>query len=95
MKNIITKIDEFLKKENNSFDINKDIEESTDIEYLKELEKCIDIDISNIGKDSEIIRKMKAKMRNTTPDEYDEKQRKGFANLKKKVQDRIKELESK
>jgi hypothetical protein len=35
----------------NNFDINKDIEKSTDIEYLKELERYVDMDIDNIGKE--------------------------------------------
>ena len=42
----------------NNFDINKDIEKSTDIEYLKELERYVDMDIDNIGKDSDVERRI-------------------------------------
>ena len=47
------------KNEQDSFDINKDIEKSTDIDYLKELERYVNMDIDNIGKDSDVIKKMK------------------------------------
>jgi hypothetical protein len=76
----------------NNFDINKDIEKSTDIEYLKELEKYVDMDIDNIGKDSDIIKKMKSKMRNLSVEEMEKQQKEGFLNLKKKIQNRISEL---
>jgi hypothetical protein len=76
----------------NNFDINKDIEKSTDIEYLKELERYVDMDIDNIGKDSDVIKKMKAKMRNLSVEEMEKQQKEGFLNLKKKIQNRISEL---
>ena len=34
-------------------DIHKQIKESTDIEYLKELDRYVDMDIESIGKDSD------------------------------------------
>ena len=73
-------------------DINKQIRETTDIEYLIQLEKYVDMDISNIGNDSERMLSMKAKMYNTTPEKYIEKQIVGFNNMKKLIQKRIKEL---
>lgn len=81
------------KEHSSKFDINKDIENSTDIEYLKDLEKYVDIDINNIGNDSEAIKKMKAKMRNMSIEEMEEKQRSELLKLKKKIQNRISELE--
>ena len=83
---------DFSKNEQQSFDINKDIEKSTDIDYLKELERYVDMDIDNIGKDSDVIKKMKAKMRNLSVEEMEKQQKDGFLNLKKKIQNRISEL---
>jgi hypothetical protein len=83
---------QIIKKEIEFVDINKDIEKSTDIEYLKELEKYVDMDIDNIGKDSDVIKKMKAKMRNLSVEEMEKQQKEGFLNLKKKIQNRISEL---
>ena len=83
---------DFSKNEQYSFDINKDIEKSTDIDYLKELERYVDMDIDNIGKDSDVIKKMKAKMRNMSIEEMEKQQMEGFLNLKKKIQNRISEL---
>lgn len=82
----------FSKNEQQSFDINKDIEKSTDIDYLKELERYVDMDIDDIGKDSDVIKKMKAKMRNMSIEEMEKQQKEGFLNLKKKIQNRISEL---
>jgi len=73
-------------------DIDKDIEKSTDIDYLKELERYVDMDIDNIGKDSDVIKKMKAKMWNMSIEEMEKQQMEGFLNLKKKIQNRISEL---
>lgn len=87
-------IDNFSNKQQ-EFDINKDIETSTDINYLKELEKYVDMDIDNIGKDSDVIKKVKAKMRNISVEEMEKQQLKGFIHLKKKIQNRISELENK
>jgi hypothetical protein len=74
------------------FDINEHIEKSTDIDYLKELEKYVDMDIDNIGKDSDVIKKMKAKMRNISVEEMEKRQQEGFLKLKMKIQNRISEL---
>jgi len=73
-------------------DIYKQIKNETDVEYLTQLEKYVDIDISNIGSDSEVILKMKADMYDITPEKYLEKQRETFTKLKKTIQDRIKSL---
>ena len=50
------------------------------------------MDIDNIGKDSDVIKKMKAKMRNMSIEEMEKQQMEGFLNLKKKIQNRISEL---
>jgi hypothetical protein len=73
-------------------DIRKQIKESTDIEYLKELDKYVDIDIENIGKDSDVIKQMKAKMRNITVEEMEKQNLDGFNDLKKRIKNRILEL---
>ena len=71
----------------------KQIKNETDVEYLTQLEKYVDIDISNIGSDSEAILKMKADSIGVTPEKYVEKQRHTFTKLKETIQKRIKELE--
>jgi len=74
------------------YNINQHIEQSSDIEYLREIEKYVDMDIENIGKDSDVIKKMKAKMRNLSIEEMEKQQREGFLNLKRKIQNKISEL---
>lgn len=74
-------------------DIFYDINNSFDINYLKELESHVDTDLSNIGKESSIIRTMKAKMRGITPEEMDKQALEGFTKIKSAIQDRIKFLE--
>ena len=64
-------------------DIYKHIKETNDIEYLKELDKYVDIDIENIGKDSDVIKKMKAKMRNITIEEMEKQSLDGFNDKRK------------
>ena len=88
----IDNFNDFSKNEQHSFDINKDIEKSTDINYLKELERYVDMDIDNIGKDSDVIKKMKAKMRNMSIEEMEKQQMDGFLSIKNKIQNRISEL---
>jgi hypothetical protein len=73
-------------------DIYKHIKETNDIEYLKELDKYVDIDIENIGKDSDVIKKMKAKMRNITVEEMEKQSLDGFNDIKERIKNRIKEL---
>jgi hypothetical protein len=73
-------------------DIHKQIKESTDIEYLKELDKYVDMDIKNIGTDSDVIKQMKAKMRNITVEEMEKQNLDGFNDLKKRIKNRISEL---
>lgn len=73
-------------------DIYKHIKETNDIEYLKELDKYVDIDIENIGKDSDVIKKMKAKMRNITIEEMEKQSLDGFNDIKERIKNRIKEL---
>jgi hypothetical protein len=73
-------------------DIHKQIKESTDIEYLKELDKYVDMDIESIGKDSDVIKQMKAKMRNITVEEMEKQNLDGFNDLKKRIKNRISEL---
>ena len=73
-------------------DIHKQIKESTDIEYLKELDKYVDMDIESIGKDSDVIKQMKAKMRNITVEEMEKQNLDGFNDLKKRIKNRILEL---
>lgn len=73
-------------------DIHKQIKETTDIEYLKELDRYVDMDIENIGKDSDVIKQMKAKMRNITVEEMEKQNLDGFNDLKKRIKNRISEL---
>jgi hypothetical protein len=73
-------------------DIHKQIKESTDIEYLKELDKYVDMDIESIGKDSDVIKQMKAKMRKITVEEMEKQNLDGFNDLKKRIKNRILEL---
>ena len=73
-------------------DIRKQIKESTDIEYLKELDKYVDMDIESIGKDSDVIKQMKVKMRNITVEEMEKQNLDGFNDLKKRIKNRISEL---
>lgn len=73
-------------------DIRKQIKESTDIEYLKELDKYVDMDIKNIGTDSDVIKKMKAEMRNITIEEMEKQSLDGFNDLKERIKNRISEL---
>jgi len=54
-------------------DIYQQIKDSTDLEFLKELKSLVDIDINNIGSDSDIIKKMKANMRNTSVEDMEKK----------------------
>lgn len=72
--------------------IRKQIKESTDIEYLKELDKYVDMDIKNIGTDSDVIKKMKAEMRNITIEEMEKQSLDGFNDLKERIKNRISEL---
>ena len=73
-------------------DIHKQIKESTDIEYLKELDRYVDMDIESIGKDSDVIKKIKAKMRNITVEDMDKQNLDGFNDLKERIKNRISEL---
>jgi hypothetical protein len=73
-------------------DIRKQIKESTDIEYLKELDKYVDMDIKNIGTDSDVIKKIKAEMRNTTIEEMEKQSLDGFNDIKERIKSRISEL---
>ena len=73
-------------------DIRKQIKESTDIEYLKELDKYVDMDIKNIGTDSDVIKKIKAEMRNITIEEMEKQSLDGFNDIKERIKNRISEL---
>jgi len=73
-------------------DIYFEIENSNDVEYLTELEKFVDIDIANVGKDSDVIKGMKAKMVNMSVEQMEEERMDEFLKLKKTIQDRISEL---
>ena len=73
-------------------DIYKQINEATDKDYLTQLDKFIDMDIAKIGKDSDEIRAIKAKLFNTTIEEYEKKQFESFLLLKKYVKQRLNEL---
>lgn len=74
-------------------DIYSDINNSFDVNYLKELESHVDTDISNIGKQSPLMRTMMSKMRGITPEEMDRRALEGFTNIKNLIQARIKFLE--
>jgi len=95
MRKQIDKVKNFGKVLNENMeypDIYQEIASATDIEYLKELNKYVDMDIANIGKESEVIRKMKSKMHGLSPEDYDKKQMTGFTDLKNKIQQKINEL---
>ena len=87
---MITKFQNFLSDDDNG--IFNQIENSTDIEYLNELEKYIDDDIDNINKDSIKIKQIKAKMRGISVDEMDNLKLKELIKLKTSIQNRISEL---
>ena len=74
------------------FDINIDIEKSTDVEYLKELEKHIDDDIANIGTGNYKLREMKAKMRNMSVEDLEKQQLYTLTKLKLQITDKISKL---
>ena len=74
-------------------DIYSHIKNSTDIGWLKKLDEYVDIDISNIGSESDEIRKMKAKMREMSVKDIEKRQLIGFLDLKNKILKRIVELE--
>jgi hypothetical protein len=73
--------------------IYSDINNSFDVDYLRELESHVDTDISNIGKQSPLMRTMMSKMRGITPEEMDRRALEGFAKIKNLIQSRIKFLQ--
>ena len=73
-------------------DIYKQIKETTDIEYLKQLDKYVDMDIKNIGTESDVIKNMKAKMRGISVQEMEKQNLDGFNDLKERIKNRISEL---
>lgn len=75
--------------------IYKDIKNSTDLNYLKELDKYVDMDIENVGNESDVIKKMKLKIHNLSSiEEMEKKQIDGLMNLKHRIKKRIQELEN-
>jgi len=75
-------------------DIYQQIKDSTDLDFLKELKSLVNIDINNIGSDSDIIKKMKANMRNTLVKDMEKKQLSGLMDIKKKIEKRILKLQN-
>jgi ATP-dependent Clp protease ATP-binding subunit ClpA len=75
-------------------DIYSKIRNSNDIDYLKELEKYVDADIENIGKNSSKIKEMKAKMRGMSVEELEKSQKEGFLDIKNRINKRIKDIEN-
>ena len=73
-------------------DMINDVQKSTDLEYLKQLEDCVDIDIKNHAKKSDMIKTMMAKSSGISVEEWDKKQLDQFIDLKNKIQKRISEL---
>jgi hypothetical protein len=67
----------------------KQIQESTDLAFLSQLEKFIDMDIKRLPEQNEIIREHLVQIHG--PD-YVEKQTAGLVGLKKLVQQHIEEL---
>jgi len=93
MRTPIKNFNDFSKNESTSqSDIYSDIENSTDIEYLTELEKYVDIDIKKFNNTSDAIKKMKAKMRNMSVEDMEKEQLESLTKLKNKIQERIKEI---
>ena len=74
------------------FDINIDIEKSTDVEYLKELEQYVNDSIANIGTGNYKLREMKAKMRNMSVEDLEKQQLCALTELKLKITDKILKL---
>lgn len=72
--------------------IHQQIAENTSINFLENLEKFVDMDIANLGKESLKIKTMKAKMWNTSVKAMEERQLKYLLDLKEKIQKRINEL---
>ena len=73
----------------------ENVKHAVTLEYLVQLEKWVDTDISNVGKDSDVIKQMKAKMHGLSVEELDEKQLKDLTDLKNAIQKRITELKNK
>ena len=73
-------------------DVNKHIQDSTDLKYLIGLEKYVDMDIQNIGINNDIIRKMVSESEGMSIEEFDKEQLEGLSKLKSMIQKRITEL---
>ncbi len=80
-------------------DVFKQIKESTDIGYLKQLSTFVDIDIDNANKldidPDDPMTKMKEEMYGLPISKVKEMQLKGFGKMKIAIQKRIKELSKK
>ena len=73
--------------------IKKDIKNATDIDYLKQLNNYIDMDIENVDKDSHIISKMKADREGVSIEDYKKKLLKHLNKIKKLTLNQINEIE--
>ncbi len=76
-------------------DIIKQVETSNDLDYLRELDRYVDMDIASVGNESDVIKQMKAKMFNMTVEERERKMLEFFQLLKNKIAERISILSKK
>lgn len=73
-------------------DLRKEILNETDINYLMDLDRYVDIDIDNIGKGSIKFREMKASMWNISVEEMEKQQLKSFLELKSLIKEKLEKL---
>jgi len=71
------------------FDIIKQIQESTDVDYLNDLLKAIDIDIDNVRNSNKAFTKLKATARSMDVETYINKCITELNELKTKIQERL------
>ncbi len=74
----------------------KQVEESTNLEYLTNLSRYVDMDIENTNND--VNKSIDIRVRKLTEEEYQEKKRKGlvwFQEFKTRIENRITKLKQK
>ena len=72
----------------------KDVQKAVTLEYLKDLEKWVDTDITNIGRNSGVRRQLETQYQGISDEELDKKELEALTDLKKAVQKRIIELKN-
>lgn len=89
---LILNFNNMKKQKKGMFNVFEQIKQETSVEFLKQLLQFIDMDIESIGKDSDIMKKMKSEMRNKPIEEVEKDELRGFNDLKSKVNERLQEL---